>query len=60
MFWMWLVMGECSTIRWAFLRMLRRQDFAARVLVIDKELIAAPHMHKRETFYNFVVQLILR
>jgi len=47
-------------VRWAFLRMLRRQDFTARVLVIDKELMTAPHMRKRDTFYNFLVQLVLK
>ncbi len=46
--------------RWAFLRMLRKQDFAARVLVIDKTLITAPHMRKGETFYNELIQLVLR
>jgi hypothetical protein len=46
--------------RWAFLRMLRKQDFTARVLVIDKMLMTAPHMRKQETFYNFLVQLVLK
>lgn len=52
--------NSSADVRWAFLRMLRRQDFTARVLVIDKELMTAPHMRKRETFYNFLVQLVLR
>lgn len=39
--------------------MLRKQDFTARVLVIDKTLMTAPHMRNRETFYNFLVRLIL-
>jgi hypothetical protein len=45
--------------RWAFLRMLRRQDFRVRVLVIDKRLMTAQHMRNRETFYNFLVKLVL-
>lgn len=47
-------------VRWAFLRMLRRQSFTARLLVIDKTLMIEPHMRKRETFYNFLVQMILK
>jgi hypothetical protein len=47
-------------VRWSFLRMLRRQAFTARVLVIDKWLMTDPHMRKRETFYNFLVQLVLK
>lgn len=46
--------------RWAFLRMLRRQDFKARVLVIDKHRMTRPHIQKRETFYNFLVQMVLQ
>ena len=46
--------------RWAFLRMLRRQDFTARVLVIDKQQMTKPHMRKRETFYNFLVQMVMQ
>jgi hypothetical protein len=52
--------NSSKDVRWAFLRMLRRQDFTARVLVIDKELLTTPHMRKRDTFYNFLVQLVLR
>ena len=47
-------------VRWAFLQMLRRQSFTARLLVIDKMLMSEPHMRKRETFYNFLVQMILK
>ena len=47
-------------VRWAFLRMLRRQDFTARVLVVDKMLMTTPHMRKRDTFYNFLVQMVLQ
>jgi hypothetical protein len=47
-------------VRWTFLRMLRRQDFAARVLVVDKSLMTTSHMRQRETFYNFLVQMVLR
>ncbi len=46
-------------VRWSFLRMLRRQDFTARVLVVDKWLMTQPHMRRRDTFYNFLVQMIL-
>jgi hypothetical protein len=46
-------------VRWAFLRMLRRQDFIVRALVIDMTLIAAPHLRKRETFYNLLVRQVL-
>jgi hypothetical protein len=46
-------------VRWSFLAMLRRQEFTARVLIIDKMLMTAPHMQKRDTFYNFLVRLIL-
>src|SRR5262245_25634476 len=46
-------------VRWAFLRMLRKQDFRARLLVIDKRLMTAQYMRNRETFYNFLVRLIL-
>jgi hypothetical protein len=45
--------------RLAFLRMLRRQNFSARVLVIDKTLMTRPHLQKRETFYSYLVKLIL-
>jgi hypothetical protein len=51
--------NSSADVRWSFLRLLRKQDFAARVLVIDKMLMTAPHMRNRETFYNFLVRLIL-
>lgn len=46
-------------VRMAFMRMLRRQDFRARTLVIDKTLMTRPHLQKRETFYSYLVKLIL-
>ena len=46
-------------VRLSFLRMLRRQDFVARALVIDKTLMTRPHMRKRETFYSYLVRMIL-
>lgn len=46
-------------VRWAFFRMMRRQDFRARVLVIDKHLLTAPAMRKRDTFYSIPVRLVL-
>ena len=52
--------NSSKDVRWAFLRMVRQQDFTARILVIDKELMTTPHMRKRETFYNFLVQLVLK
>jgi hypothetical protein len=48
-----------DTVRRAFLAMLRRQDFTARIVVIDKHLMTQPHMRKRDTFYNFVVKMVL-
>ncbi len=47
-------------VRLSFLHMLRRQTFTARILVIDKTRITAPQMQKRDAFYNFPVQLVLR
>jgi hypothetical protein len=47
-------------VRWSFLRMMRKQDFTARILVVDKTLMTRDHMRDRETFYNFLVQMILR
>lgn len=46
--------------RMAFLRMALKQSVVGRVLVIDKTLMTRPQMRKRETFYNFVVQMILK
>jgi hypothetical protein len=46
-------------VRLSFLRMLRRQDFVVRALVIDKTRMTRPHMRKRETFYNYLVRMIL-
>jgi hypothetical protein len=52
--------NSSQEVRWAFLRMLRKQDFTARILVVDKSLMTRVHMRNRETFYNFLVQMILR
>jgi hypothetical protein len=52
--------NSSESVRWAFLRMLRRQDFSARVLVVDKSLMTYQHMRNKETFYNFLVQMVLR
>ncbi len=46
-------------VRWSFLRMLRQQSFSVRALVVDKTLMTQPHMRKRDTFYNFLVRMIL-
>lgn len=51
--------NSSADVRWAFLRMLRRQEFTARVLVVDKTVMTMPELRKRETFYNFLVRLIL-
>lgn len=52
--------NSSESVRWAFLRMLRRQDFSARVLVVDKSLMTTQHLRNKETFYNFLVQMVLR
>ncbi len=49
-----------TDVRLSFLRMLRRQDFVVRALVIDKPLMTRPHMQTRDTFYNYLVMLILQ
>ncbi len=46
-------------VRRAFLNMLRRQDFTARDLVVDKHQMIQPHMRKRDTFYNFLIKMVL-
>ncbi len=52
--------SSSESVRWAFLHMLRRQDFNARVLVVDKSLMTTQHTRNKETFYNFLVQMVLR
>ncbi len=51
--------SSSEDVRVSFLRMLRRQNFSVRVLVVDKTLMTQPHMQKRETFYNFLVRMVL-
>jgi hypothetical protein len=51
---------SAEDVRFAFLRRLNRQRFSVRALVIDKTQMTQPHMRQRDTFYNFLVQLILR
>jgi hypothetical protein len=46
-------------VRTAFMQMLSKQDFRVRALVIDKYLITSPQLKRRETFYNFLVNLVL-
>ncbi len=46
-------------VRLSFLRMLRTQSFSARSLVVDKTLMTRPYMQRRETFYSFLVRMIL-
>src|SRR3712207_4510470 len=47
-------------VRLAFLDMLRRQAFMARVLVVDKTLVGRPGLHEREAFSASLVRLILQ
>lgn len=51
--------NSSGLVREAFLRLVIRQECSVRALVIDKTLMTRPHMQKRETFYNFLVKLIL-
>jgi len=51
---------SAEDVRLAFLRRLNRQHFSARALVVDKTRMMRPHMRKRDTFYNYLVQMILR
>jgi hypothetical protein len=50
---------SAAEIRLAFLRRLNRFDFSVRALVIDKTTMPRPQLGKQETFYNYLVQLIL-
>ena len=36
--------NSSDDVKWAFLRMLRRQDFAVRALVMNKTLMTQPQM----------------
>lgn len=45
--------------RMAFLRMARRQDFAARAMVGDETLITGASTRGSEPFYNFPVRMLL-
>lgn len=46
--------------RRAFFRTLNRHEVLFRALVVDKHKITRPHMQKRETFYNFLLRLLLQ
>lgn len=50
---------SATTVRGAFLLELRKHDFWARSVVIDKTLLSHRAMPKQETFYNFLVRTIL-
>ncbi len=50
---------SAEDVRLRFLRELRRHPFSVRALVVDKTLMTKPHMRKQETFYNFLVKMIL-
>lgn len=51
---------SAKDVRERFLRELRRHPIAVRALVVDKTLLTRPHMRKRETFYNYLIKLILQ
>ena len=48
-----------NDIRDTFLREIRRKEFYVRSLVVNKELMTRPNMKNRETFYQYLVKLIL-
>ncbi len=45
--------------REGFFRAIRPYPFKVRSLVVHKERLIAPHMRKKETFYNFLVKQVL-
>jgi hypothetical protein len=51
--------NSSDKVRHAFLEMMRHQRFTIRVLVINKTKMTAPQMKKRDTFYNFLVKMVL-
>ncbi|MGH2551585.1 MAG: DUF3800 domain-containing protein [Thermomicrobiales bacterium] len=46
--------------RLELLHEIARMPVRVRTLVIDKRVMTRPHMHDRDTFYGFVVKLLLR
>lgn len=50
---------SADDVKERFLRTLRNHDFLIRAIVIDKTLMTQPYMRKRETFYNYLVRLVL-
>jgi hypothetical protein len=46
-------------VREAFLKLLVSKRLFVRALVVDKTLMTQPHMRRRDTFYNYLVRLIL-
>jgi hypothetical protein len=50
---------SANDVKDRFLRVLRDHDFRVRALVIDKQLMTQPYMRKRDTFYNYLVRLVL-
>lgn len=48
-----------NDVRESFLRMMRRQNFAARILVIDKTRITNPSSKTRSSFYSVLVRSVL-
>ncbi len=47
-------------IRQAFFHALRPYPFKVRALVVDKKRLEAPHLRKKETFYNYLVKMALK
>lgn len=47
-------------VRQRFLRVLVRHDVLIRSIVVDKHLLTVPHMRERETFYNYLVKMLLK
>lgn len=47
-------------VRHAFLRVLTKHDVLLRSLIVDKHQLTQPHMRKRETFYNYLLGLLLK
>jgi len=53
-------MKSSHKIRCEFLKTIIRHDALIRCLVVDKSQLTQPHMRKRETFYNYLVKLLLK
>lgn len=49
-----------DSIRRDFLRILVRHEVLVRALVINKPQVTQPHMRNTETFYNYLVKMLLK